>query len=38
MAISIVMPAYNASPFIAQAIESVLTQSWRDFELIVIND
>jgi glycosyltransferase involved in cell wall biosynthesis len=38
MPVSIVMPAYNASRFIAHAIESVLAQTWQDFELIVIND
>lgn len=38
MPISVVMPAYNADRFIAQAIESVLAQTWRDFELIVVND
>jgi glycosyltransferase involved in cell wall biosynthesis len=38
MQISIAMPAYNAGQFIAQAIESVLAQSWRDFDLIVVND
>jgi glycosyltransferase involved in cell wall biosynthesis len=38
MQLSVVMPAYNACPFIAQAIDSVLAQTWRDFELIVIDD
>lgn len=38
MPISVVMPAYNAALFISQAIESVLAQTWRDFELIVVND
>jgi glycosyltransferase involved in cell wall biosynthesis len=32
------MPAYNAGAFLNQAIESVLAQTWRDFELIVVND
>ena len=32
------MPAYNAAAFLAQAIESVLAQTWRDFELIIVND
>jgi glycosyltransferase involved in cell wall biosynthesis len=38
MFISVVMPAYNAGSFISQAIESVLAQTWRDFELIVVDD
>jgi glycosyltransferase involved in cell wall biosynthesis len=32
------MPAYNTEDFIAEAIESVLNQTFRDFELIVIDD
>ncbi len=36
--ISVIMPAYNAEKTIKYAIESVLNQTYRDFELIVIND
>ena len=36
--ISIMMPAYNAELYIAQAIESVLAQSYPHWELIVVND
>lgn len=36
--ISIVITAYNAEPFIAAALDSVLAQSFADFEAIVIND
>ena len=32
------MPVYNGEKYIAQAIDSVLSQSFRDFELIVIDD
>ena len=32
------MPVYNAENFIAEAIESVLLQTFRDFELLIIND
>jgi glycosyltransferase involved in cell wall biosynthesis len=37
-AISVIMPAYNAEKFIAEAIRSVLDQSFADFEFIIIND
>jgi hypothetical protein len=36
--ISVVMPTHNAGKFLPPAIDSVLTQTFRDFELIVIND
>lgn len=36
--ISVIIPAYNAEKTIAETIESVLNQSFSDFELIVIND
>ena len=36
--ISVIMPAYNATDYIRDAIESVLCQSYRYFELIVIDD
>lgn len=36
--ISIIMPAYNSENYISEAIDSVLTQSYRDWELIIVND
>ncbi|MGZ8917160.1 MAG: glycosyltransferase family 2 protein [Methylobacter sp.] len=36
--VSIITPAYNAAPFIGTAIESVLTQQWSNWEMIVIDD
>jgi len=36
--VSVIMPAYNASKTIAESIESVLSQSYRNWELIIIND
>ena len=34
--VSICMPAYNAAPWIGEAIESALAQTWEDFELVVV--
>lgn len=36
--ISIVMPAYNSEKYISNAIESVLSQSYTDWELIIVDD
>ena len=36
--ISVVMPAYNAENYIAEAIESILNQTYTDFEFLIIND
>jgi glycosyltransferase involved in cell wall biosynthesis/SAM-dependent methyltransferase len=36
--ISVIMPVYNGEKYLSQAIESVLSQSYSDFEFIIIND
>lgn len=36
--ISVLMPAYNSANYIAEAINSILEQTFTDFELIIIND
>ena len=36
--VSIIMPAYNASAYIAEAIQSVLDQAWTNWELIIVDD
>lgn len=36
--ISVIMPAYNAERFIAESIDSILRQTFTDFELIIIDD
>jgi len=35
---SVVMPVFNGERFLREAIDSILSQTFRDFELIVIND
>jgi glycosyltransferase involved in cell wall biosynthesis len=37
-AISIIMPAYNVTPYIRTALNSIFAQTFRDFEVIVVND
>jgi len=36
--VSVIMPAYNASAFISEAIQSVIDQIHDDWELLIIND
>lgn len=36
--ISVIIPAYNTSQYIAEALDSVFAQTFSDFEVIVIND
>jgi glycosyltransferase involved in cell wall biosynthesis len=36
--VTVLMPTYNVAPYVKEAIESVLRQSYVDFELLVIDD
>ncbi|MGO9775467.1 MAG: glycosyltransferase family 2 protein [Terracidiphilus sp.] len=38
MQISVIMPVYNEERFLVEAIVSILAQTWRDFELIILDD
>ena len=37
-AISVIMSAYNAAQYVRQAVESILSQTFGDFEFIVVDD
>ncbi|MCS7018151.1 MAG: glycosyltransferase family 2 protein [Cytophagales bacterium] len=38
MEISVILPVYNAEKYVAAAIESILNQTFTNFELLLIND
>ncbi|MEJ8598867.1 glycosyltransferase family 2 protein [Riemerella anatipestifer] len=36
--ISVVVPVYNASQYIGNCIESIIAQSYKNWELLIVND
>ncbi len=36
--ITVIIPAYNAAPYLNKCLDSVLNQTYRKLEVIVIND
>lgn len=36
--VSVIMPVYNGEKYITEAIESVPSQTYRNFEVIIINN
>lgn len=36
--VSVILPAYNSVAYLPQAVESILAQSYPNFELLVVND
>ncbi len=37
-AISVVIPMYNAEKYIGECLDSILAQTFQDFEVIVVDD
>ena len=36
--ISVIVPVYNVENYLKQCIESVINQSYKNFEIILVND
>lgn len=36
--LSVIIPNYNHAPYLKQRIESILSQTWHDFEIIILDD
>lgn len=38
MHVSIVMPYYNAAAYIRETVEAIIAQTYKDWELIIVDD
>jgi len=36
--VSVIIPCYNTARFVAEAVESVFSQTYRDYEVVAVND
>ena len=36
--VSVIVPVYNVEKFINRCVDSILSQTFKDFELILVND
>lgn len=36
--VSVVVPVYNVEPFLPECVESILAQTWQNYEVILVDD
>ena len=36
--VSVFMPVYNGGPFLKEAIDSILSQTYTNYEFVIVND
>ena len=36
--VSIIIPTYNCAPYLGRAIDSALAQTYKDYEIVVLDD
>ena len=36
--VSVAMPVYNSEKYVAKAVESILAQTFKDFEFLIVDD
>ena len=38
MRFSVILPLYNKAPYVTKAIDSILAQTFTDYELVIVDD
>ena len=36
--LSVILPCYNVAQYIERAMDSIFSQSYKDYEIIIVND